>query len=353
MNLNCQLLLTDPIDPFFFSVEIQFDSKSLDFVDIGFGDLTEGGVKIASLLSENRVGASVSRTSAYGTVTSGELMVIKFRVKKYTSAGTHFIEFSNQQLVTSADETIESEEISLVQYQVEETLVSVELLADALTEVTEGENVEMAARILATGVSHDETQAERVSVWLGISDSDTDPADWEEELWHAMDFSDVVDQYFIYRGEAAYKRPVGNYYLAVRSILNSESIYRYGGIHGDWDQDSAVLSILDKPHYRYTLAGWDFNDDSLEPALTIPQNGNASIQTVGANQPTFVNNGSGRAASASGWHLYDQQNPAHWLVQLSTENFESIWLQSDHSGTNTGPRDFCSRSVMMEQTGRL
>ncbi len=339
-EIELSVSAADPIDPFFFSVEVHFDSQSLEFTGIDFGNLTDGGVKIASLLSDNRIGASVSRTSVYGSATTGELMRLRFLVRQKTDAGSHYFEFSNQTLVTSSDETLESEQIEPVQYMVEESLVSSVLQLNPLTEVYEGENVEATVKVYATGVSQDESNSGRILAWLGIHDIDSNPAEWGEGSWHEMSFSGESDGYFEFMGEAAYGWPVGTWYLAVRTVLDSEGIDQYGGINGVWNGDSAVLSIAENPPYRYTLAAWNFDNDSLDPSSSIPQNSQASIQTVGANDPTFINNGQGRAATASGWHQYDEQNPAHWLVQLSTENFESIWLQSDHSGTNTGPRDF-------------
>jgi len=78
----------------------------------------------------------------------------------------------------------------------------------------------------------------------------------------------------------------------------------------------------------------------LLPSLSIPQNDDATIVTVGADEPEFAAGASGRAVSASGWDGFDELNPKYWLVTISTENLESILLSSKHSGTSSSPRDF-------------
>ena len=342
-EVTLTISVADEVDAYFFAVEVEFDSDVLEYLSIENTGLTAGGIKVAELSSEGVLGASVSRTSPLGSIASGELMELTFAVKEKTDVGPFTFTFHNQSFYNSSDEEINTEPMSDASFNVQEDISSIALTTPVVIEVAEGEEYIATSEVYANGVSQDVSNSSRVMMWVGVNDLNTDPATWSESVWELMEFSEESDGYFIYEKEIAFQRPLGTYYVATRGELDSQPGYKYGGVGGFWsdpDYPSAEFTISEQPPFRYTLVEWNFDDETLLPSSSIPQNDNATIETVGANEPSYAAGASGRAASATGWTDFDAENPKYWLVTLSTENLESIRLSSKQSGSGSGPRDF-------------
>lgn len=335
--------VAEEVDAYFFSAETEFDGSVLEFITVENTGLTAGGLVVAELIDNNRIGASVSRTEPLAGPAAGEIMRLTFKVKAKADAGIHSFTYGNHALINSSDQVIEHEPMTLSSFEVEESISVTSLTTPSFIEVTEGDTYFATAEVYANGVTQDSANSDRIAVWVGISNTDTDPGTWDESVWQAANFTGELNGYFLYEGEIAFQRPVGTYFVAVRSVLDTEGEYNYGGVDGNWDSTAhpnAEMVITENPPFRYTLVEWDFDDETLVPSSSLPQNDGARINTIGANEPGYATGATGRAASATGWANYDEQNPAYWLVTLSTENFESILLSSKHSGSGSGPRDF-------------
>ena len=342
-EITITLSVTDAVDAYFFSVEVGFNSEAFDFVGIENLGLTAGGLKIADLINQNTVGASVTRTSPLAAPAAGDLMLITFRSKIKSPAGLMSFTFSEIQLADSGDEEIETDPIGAAETEVLEAISIMSLSTPSTIEVEEGSEFFATVSVFANSVSDDPANEGRLQVWIGVNETDSDPAGWDEGVWQLMTFSSVDDDTFIYEEEIAFQRPLGTWYLAVRAELDTEQELKYAGVGGFWDSDtnpSAMMAIQQQPPFRYTLAAWDFDDETLVASEALPQNMGAEIELIGANSISFAAGATGRAASASGWSDFDPDNPKYWMVTVSTENLSSIQVSSKQYGSATGPRDF-------------
>jgi hypothetical protein len=342
-EITITLSITEETDAYFFSVEVGFDSGAFDFIGIENVGLTAGGLKIADLINHNSVGASVTRTSPLTEPAAGDLMEITFRSKIKSPAGMMSFTFSEIQLADSNDELIETNPVDPVEAEVLEAITILSLNTPSTIEVEEGDEFFAAVSVFANGVTDDPANEGRLQVWIGVSESNIDPAGWDEGVWQLMTFSSVDDDTFIYEEEVAFQRPLGNSYLAVRAELDTDPEMKYAGVGGFWDSvtnPSAIMTIQQQPPFRYTLAAWDFDDETLVASEALPQNTGTEIEVIGANSISYAAGATGRAASASGWSDFDPDNPKYWLLTVSTENMSSIQVSSKQYGTSAGPRDF-------------
>uniref|UniRef100_UPI00114C87B5 T9SS type A sorting domain-containing protein n=1 Tax=Rhodohalobacter halophilus TaxID=1812810 RepID=UPI00114C87B5 len=228
------------------------------------------------------------------------------------------------------------------EYEVLETLSFVSLTTPGVVELEEGDEFDATARIYANGVSQDDVNNNRVTTWIGVNETDGDPAQWPESAWELMEFAGEENGYFVYSSEVAYRRSISTYYVAVRSELDVEATVKYGGLNGFWDDDSnpnAVLTISEQAPFRYTLVEWNFDNESIQPSFSLPQNDGATIETVGAEMNGFSAGAGGFSLNSNSWAAEDSI-PKYWMITLSTENLENILLSSKQYGSGTGPRDF-------------
>jgi hypothetical protein len=270
-------------------------------------------------------------------------MQLTFIVKERTNVGLFSFSFLNQSFFNSSDEEILTDPIVDATFNIQEDISSLELTTPSIIDVAEGDQYFATSEVYANGVSQAPANSSRVTLWVGVNGANTDPSTWDESVWELMEFTEESDGSFIYEQEIAFQRPLGTYYVATRAELDTQPGYKYGGIGGFWsdpENPSAEFTVSEQPPFRYTLVEWNFDDETLLPSSSIPQNDDATIETVGADEPEFAAGASGRAVSASGWDGFDELNPKYWLVTISTENLESILLSSKHSGTSSAPRDF-------------
>jgi len=177
---------------------------------------------------------------------------------------------------------------------------------------------------------------------VALSEENTDPSGWDEGLWRLMEFAGTEEAYYRYEEEVAFQTPLGTYYIAVRAELDENGELFYGGLGDFWDPQtnpSATLTISEQPPFRYSIAAWDFDDETLTVSQSLPQNDDAVIEVIGAGNIGFAAGASGRAASVSGWS-FDPEIEKYWQVIVSTVGLESIQLSSKQSSTDAGPRDF-------------
>lgn len=330
------------VDAYFFSLETIYDSNKLQFIEVSNKGLTDGGISIADNLSENRIGASVSRTNSLETPSSGDLMVLLFRAKTDVLPGLESFTFEEVTLSDSSGEDIDTDGPVQQTFGITESISDVDLKTPAVVEVTEGDTYEAAGRVFAAGITDDAVNSGRTTVWIGVSEVNTDPTGWNENVWQQMDFSASVDGYFEFTSEIAHMRQVGTYYLALRAELDTEMEQKYGGRGGFWNQNdnpSSELTIDPQPPFRYTLAEWDFDDERLNVTNAIPQNEDAVFEIMGAGLSSFSSGASGQAANANGW-TFDTEIDKYWQITVDTEGFESLMISSKQLGSNTGPRDF-------------
>ncbi len=320
------------------ALEVSFDRGLLEFVSLMCGGLSEGGIKLAGFLSTGQTGVSVSRTTPLSEIASGPFMVLVFKVKSHAPEGTTEISFSDMLLLDSAGETIHAGEAIPVNVEIAASISEIKLQIPAMNEIRESEFFYANALLFASGLSDNE----RILFQIGVSNSDTDPAVWDEGLWKDMIFESKDDAGLLYySAEIGYMRPAGEWFIALRASLDGGD-YIFGGLDGIWNyagNPSARLSILSLPPFRYTLAKWDFENESLLPSVAVPENRDVFLQLVGANFTGFATGAAGLAANTSGWDN-GGDGSKYWMIEFSTNNFISIELSSKQYGSGTGPRDF-------------
>jgi hypothetical protein len=342
-EVNITFSTTEASDVYFFSVETAFNADKFEFTGVQAAGLTEGGLAIADHLSPDVIGASVTRTSALSEADEGEIMTLTFKVRDKSPTGLDSFSFSSQTLAASDGSTLDSETPEAAEFEVEESISVVQLTTPATIDLTEGEEFSATGKVYANGVTIDDENSNRIRMWVGVNSDNSDPASWDESDWQLMDFTEQdSDDYFNYSSEIAFQRETGAYHVALRSDLDEDEDYRYGGISGNWhetDSPSAVMEISQQPPFRYTIAAWDFDDETLAASRGVPANLPVEIELFGASMSGFGAGHTGRAANSNNWHEFEE-GANYWQVVISTENFESLRISSKQLGSNTGPANF-------------
>lgn len=327
-------------DFYYFSAEVLFDDTIFEFVNVENTGLTSGGLSVADVIEPGRLGASVTLTEELQAADQGAFMKVIFSVQSKASVGTDSFVFEQQELSDSSGETIETIPVEEADYTINESIGEAELTINQTVTVTEGDEFNATGRIYAADDTDDPINENRFRTWIGVSDQDTDPTTWSEANWFLMDFVEKDgENYFTYTEEIAFMRPVGTWYVALRSDLDQDEDYRFGGIEGLWNDDSAVMTIEETPPFQYNVAEWDFDDETITVSQSVPANEEAEIGISGAAINGYSAGATGQAKNSKGWDGYpDQEN--YWQVVISTKNFEELTISSKQYGSGTGPRDF-------------
>lgn len=341
--VEVMITLDSPEDAYFFSTEILYNPEILTYVTADHAGIFSDGLSISNELSAGRIGASAVRTTPLAVPGSGEMMRILFEVNRYSGSGETLIRFENSELVNSLDQVIEQSAILDAVVDVEEVISHLRVTTPASVEVTEGDSFVATTELFAAGITSAGGNEARLTVWIGLNSEDTDPLGWEESVWRVMDYTGTADSFYQYAAEVALQTPVGTYFMAARAELDANSELFYGGIGDFWNagsNPSAELTVFDQPPFRYSIAEWNFDDESLSVSKSLPQNDGVLISVIGAGTPGFAAGAGGRAASVSGWSGYDPDNPKYWQILVSTEGLQDVQLSSKQSGTSSSPRDF-------------
>ena len=332
--------ISEPADAYFFSAEVEFDPEVFEYTGITLTDLTDGGLQTAALVSPNMIGAAVSRTIGLEAPASGDLMILTFTVKTFSPAGTSSIEFDNVKFADSNGEPIDFDPPEDVELTIEESISSFSLDTPLSITVTEGDSYQATGKLFANGITTDEENSSRVNMWVGVSETNSDPSGWGDPAWELMSFEDQTgDDFFEYLGEIAFQRDVGSYYVALRADLDDSGEFSYAGVGGFWNVTenlSAQLEIQEQDQYQYVVAEWTFSNELYTPDRATFPNQTTELELSGASLHGFV----GGAANSRGWNTFGEQEN-YWQIIINTEDLENLKLSSDQSGgSNTGPRDF-------------
>ncbi len=336
--IQLSLTLEDEIDFYAAEAEITFDIELMEFVSVMCGELAGGGLELAGGLGEGRIGASVSRTAPLTAVAGGTFMVLEFKVRSYAAEGMTGLIISSLLVYDSSGLPVDVESLSPVSIEIMGAITDIRLQIPALSVIDEGDHFYVDASIFASGIIDEK----RVMCEMGISTLDSDPAGWGVDQWQAMDFAGFDNGNMMnFIGEIAFMLPPGEWFITLRASLDGGN-WVYGGVAGIWDENdspSASLVIQPRPPFRYTLAKWDFDNESLMPSRAIFHNMEATVKLFGASMSGFSTGASGLAANSTGWGS-DPGNTKYWLVEISTNGLVSLELSSKQYGSGTGPRDY-------------
>lgn len=336
------LRLTDVADAYFISLEAEYNADELEFLGEEAAGLTAGGLSISSEISRGVIGASATRTSPIVQPDSGDLIRLNFRISAGASPGSKSISFRNIVFRDQNGTLIDSNTEQSIDFAIQEDIGALSITGGPLFEATEGDSLILSVNVFSRSVTDQGGQEGRIRVWAGVNTSSTAPETWDESLWIPLSYSSQDAEEYVFSGDIAFGRPVGSYFVALRADLDQSGSYLYGGINGFWDDltsPSAELNILQRGPYRYVLAEWDFENESLLSSAGSPANLDREIQLIGASVNGFNGGLIGSAVNSNGWNNFSE-GEKYWLIRLNTENFESLQISSAMSGSNTGPRDF-------------
>lgn len=334
------------VDAYYLGLEVGFDPQVFEFTGVAETGLMTGGISIADLISEGRIGASVTRTDQLATPGLGDMMVLTFRVLQTAEVGLSDFSFPISELYDSNGLLIDTSPPAVLSQEVIEGISNLRLDLPVINQIAEGEELTVNGSIYVNDISVDESlESVRVTVWVGLNASDTDPASWGESAWIPMEFNEQLDAYHWYQQQVGYLVEPGTYYIALRAQLDAQN-YVYGGRSdsggGLWDgseNNSAQLLITESPPFRYVLAGWNFDDESLAASSGVPANEEVPFQIVGASADGFTSGAEGQAADATDWQ-FTAGDEKYWLINITTVGFQNLTLSSKQSGTSSSPRDF-------------
>jgi hypothetical protein len=319
------------------SAEVLFENTLVEFVSVECSGMSSGGLAMSGLLGPGRAGASVTRVTALTVASSGSFMILEFRVIEHALAGPSIISFSGLAIHDSSGEQLESGALPEISINIDAGISHVKLNSIDPEVINEGENFMAEAELFASGI----TDQERISCHIGISPADTDPSAWDENLWHEMVFegTDINDNLLFSAAIGSLLAPGGGF-VAVKGSLDGGGPV-FGGVNGIWHSEtspSGQLTVIARPPYRYTLAGWDFDDETMLTTRSVPENNNVPVQLIGADLAGYLAGAGGLAANSRGWN--DGSGSKYWLIEISTSGFIDLELSSRQYGSGTGPRDF-------------
>uniref|UniRef100_UPI00114D257E cohesin domain-containing protein n=1 Tax=Rhodohalobacter halophilus TaxID=1812810 RepID=UPI00114D257E len=110
--LTATVSVDTEIDFYFFSAEIIFSPDHLEFVQVENTGLSSGGLSIGDVITQGRVGVSVTRTSSLPSESSGDILVLQFEVKQFTPAGIESLSFDEVNLNSSDGSAIDFTQIA-------------------------------------------------------------------------------------------------------------------------------------------------------------------------------------------------------------------------------------------------
>lgn len=320
------------------SAEISFDNSLLDFTYVTTGGLSDGGLAFWGELGPGLAGVSVSRTTELTSPASGSFMELWLVVKPYAAAGITEIGFSAMQLYGSGGELLPTEVVSPVTVEISGGVADISIVMPVENEIEEGNLFTLGGRVFVSGLD----EGDQIMFQVGVNDSDTDPALWEETKWEDMIFVGDDDHgRLLFSAEIAFMRAPGNWFVVVRASLDGEQ-FIYGGLSGEWhpaESPAGMLTILPRPPFRYPLAEWGFDSESYLPSAAVTVNRESPVVLVGATLHGFVGGYSGLAVNSRGWDG-GGVGSAYWIVEISTAGFIELELSSRQYSSGTGPRDF-------------
>jgi hypothetical protein len=335
-SITVSLSVADAIDFYYSSFEIGFNPDLFQFMGVDNAGLSSAGIKLAEEIEPGLYGVAVSRTTALGAPGNGLFIELNFRILKTAIAGATSFTFSELEVKDSGGGELSiTPPATPLAVTIAESIGDVVLTIPASVLVTEGNTYTATSKVFATGIIDNN----RLTTWIGVNSSNTDPATWNETSWLPAGFTTVDgENYLLFEEEIAFQRPVGVYYVAVRSQLDAGA-YTYGGLNGLWDNDSSVLEIEQAEPFRYVLSAWDFDDQTGLPSSSIPVNDDATVDVIGATDGGYAAGAAGQARSSSNW-AGGEDGSKYWQTMISTENLSSLLLSSKQLGSGTGPRDW-------------
>jgi hypothetical protein len=336
--VDITISVTAEIDFFYAEMEVIYNMNTLEFSGLSNGSLAADGINVAGDLSPGRKGISVSRTMPLETAASGSIITLTFKVADNAGGGDTEISFANLLILDPAAIPLPSAMPGPVMLNVKTTISRLQLLVPAENTIEEGGLFHAGAMVYASGV----TDNLRITCQVGVNPVSSDPAAWPDDLWSDMEYIRTDENgNLIFSSEIAVNKSPGQWFISVRSSLDGGE-YVFGGhdgLTGPPGPTPASLTIIPRPPFKYSLAFWDFNNESRLPSLAVNMNRGAEVRIHGAAIDGFSAGFGGLALNSKNW-APQGGGLCYWFVEISTAGFTRLEISSRQYGSGTGPRDF-------------
>jgi hypothetical protein len=372
-SFDLVISLDQPEYLYFLGFELGYEDSALTVDSIAGIGLFEQELAIWDPVGKNRLGASLSRTSGSASPGSGEIARLRFTAKATAGPGTYPLVFFD---VLASDSTGNPFVISLpdtVNFELIKAMTKLEFTSfpsgDTL-EVTEGDSIPLQALVNAFEITNDIQKQNQITVEIGQFHIDSTGSDsvagWPESAWSAMEFDQVspdLEDVWVYRAEAAYRKDPGHYVVALRATLAAGDVF-YGAIDGFLAPESGGLAggstgggagtprlgfvkINPLTPGRHVIASWNFEDQTLLPNDGLPVNLNQEVGITGAKLKGYSldpSNKYGYAASSDGWH--NEGIDKYWSVSIHRSGLTDIQVSSRQISSLSGPSEFYAEYLL-------
>ncbi len=212
----------------------------------------------------------------------------------------------------------------------------------------EGVKGDVYAQVYKAGVTEPAGQGAGISVWIGVSATNTNPNTWTS--WTAATFNTQSGNNDEYTAQIGGTLAAGTYYYATRVLLEG-GIYQYGGYNGGfWDGTTNVSGVLTVTDGVITYANLQFPSTA-----SINEGGSATIYgRVYAEGVTTVAGGSPGIVCQIGWNSANT-DPSTWS-NWTTATFNAQFGNNDEyqatigSGLTTGTFYYATRFKLINDT---
>ena len=332
--------IDDADSVYYFGLELAYDSDVLSFKSCSASTLMgSNALEVADNLSQDTLGASVSRTSGSATG-SGVLLQLTFHIPGDAAPGPLEFSLGTLDLRDSTGNSIPVQYTARIDTSITASITDARLTFDH-DSVTFTHPLIVSSETLSRGVTDHTGAGSGIKSWIGINRNNTDPSTWNDTSWVSATYHKDDGDYDVYQASVGKTLSPGTYYIASRFRLNDQQ-YVYGGYGTSggriWNAGSSRSGVLVILPYRTQLVAWNFDDDNLTADKGIKANKQDSLTIIGAHSEGWITGVSGDAFNTSGWD--DSTKEEYYEIHLSTTHYQNLQLYSKQSGSSSGPRDF-------------
>lgn len=227
--------------------------------------------------------------------------------------------------------------------------------------ITEGNSVNVYAKIWISGVTDSPGQGGGVSAWIGVSSVDTDPSTWPDSVWVAATYNGDTDgnNNDEYTAAIGSTLPAGTYYYASRFLYSATKIknsevsapaFWYGGTGGPWNNDNGVLTVNALPTIGWANLQWPPSatinvGDSVDVYAYVWVDGVTNVGSPGAGIGAWIGVSSTNTNPAtwdsSAWipanFLNDVYNNDQYTLSIGSSLAEGTYYYASRFQNQNGP----------------
>ncbi len=348
------LSIDTPLDLYFLGLELTYDPSRvvLDTSQVQLQGLFNAGLSVLEAYEPGHIAASFSRTTPLSAAEGGDLATFSFTAVPgalpgdftFTLANIEAVDSNNDPLLLTAG-TLDS----LTLKPGADRFEFFTLAQSGSQTVTEGVSILDTLFLDIQDVTNDLANAGSVVVELGIVSTGDNPlpqnlTTWDESAWTPITDVLVSDSStWAYPLDLSWRLDEGSYYAAARVTAPNGTVTYTGpnGISYDFTSTQNVGSLTINPYeyYTYTIAGWDFDDESLVASEATSSNQGLELGLHGITLAGYVNgaDGIGRAASSRGWNTEEGYDFKGWDTEVALDGLVNITVTSKQTSSGSGP----------------